>query len=73
MHEGECATPTEEAPVVTLAIPNAKRDSFADPVINRPPPQHGWVLDGFPRTQEHASALVNSGIIPDRVIVLQDG
>ncbi|OQR97708.1 adenylate kinase, partial [Thraustotheca clavata] len=31
---------------------------------------HGWLLDGFPRTQCQAEAMISEGIIPDLVIVL---
>lgn len=32
--------------------------------------QHGWVLDGFPRTEMQARVMVSHGVVPDVVIVI---
>lgn len=32
--------------------------------------QHGWVLDGFPRTEMQARVMVSYGVVPDVVIVI---
>lgn len=32
--------------------------------------QHGWVLDGFPRTDLQARAMVANGVVPDVVVVI---
>ena len=32
----------------------------------------GWVLDGFPLTREHWTAMMDNNLLPDTVLVLED-
>lgn len=35
--------------------------------------EKGWVIDGFPRTEEEATFLIDTGIVPDAVFLFTVG
>jgi hypothetical protein len=53
--------PVSDATLTTIVVDALQSEAYA---------QQGWLLDGFPRTQEQAIALRDAGILPDVFIVL---
>ncbi|DAZ99118.1 TPA: hypothetical protein N0F65_008423 [Lagenidium giganteum] len=46
-------------------------DLILDRLKQRDCAERGWLLDGFPRTQAQAAAMIAKGILPDALLVLE--